>query len=104
MSRLVSIIGDPNVRRNMTAMNVASREAMKTAQVIDYVAPATFDSVFREIRPESTVCIIAALTDLILSGGDGGTIFACIDPILSAFRTKVLDLCSQRTDLHVSLY
>ena len=43
MSRLISIIGDGNVRRNMTGLNVASREAMKSAQVIDYAAPTSFD-------------------------------------------------------------
>ena len=102
MARLVSIIGDANVKRNMTGLNVASREAMQTAQVIDYQAPASFERAFREIRPESTVCIIAALTDLIISGGEGGTIYASIDPILNSFKSLVLDLCSQRTDLHVS--
>ena len=99
MSRLISIIGDANVKRNMTGMNIASRDSMKNAQVIDYVAPASFDTVFREIRPESTVCIIAALTDLLLAGGDGGTIFSTIDPILSSFRTKAFALCTSRPDL-----
>ena len=106
MSRLITIIGDGNVRRNMTGMNVASRDCMKNAQVIDYMAPASFDQAFREIRPESTTCIIAALTDLLLSGGDCGTIYSSIDPILTTFRTKLLDLCSQRPDLQarVRLY
>ena len=31
VSRLFTIIGDSNVRRNMTGLNVASREAMKKA-------------------------------------------------------------------------
>ena len=75
---LFSIIGDGNVRRNMTGLNIASRESMKAAQVIDYAAPGSFDDAFKEIRPESTVCIIAALTDLLLSGGGGGTVFASI--------------------------
>ena len=101
MARLVSIIGDGNVRRNMTGLNVASRETMKNAQVIDYVAPGSFDAAFKEIRPDSTVCIIAALTDLLLSGGDSGTIFATIDPILNSFRTKVFDLCATRPNLEV---
>ena len=102
MSRLISIIGDGNVRRNMTGLNVASREAMKSAQVIDYVAPTSFESVFNEIRADSTVCIIAALTDLLLSGGDGGTIFSTIDPILDSFRARVFHLCTARPNLQAS--
>ena len=101
MSRLISIIGDANVRRNMTGLNVASREAMKNAQIIDYIPPTSFDSAFNEIRPEAEVCIIAALTDLLLSGGDGGTIFATVDPILDSFRSKVFNLCTTRPALQV---
>ena len=103
MAPLFSIIGDGNVRRNMTGLNIASRESMKAAQVIDYAAPSSFDDAFKEIRPESTVCIIAALTDLLLSGGGGGTIFATIDPILDSFRTKTFNLCASRPTLEVGL-
>ena len=103
MARLVSIIGDGNVRRNMTGLNMASRESMKKAQVIDHVVPGSFDQAFKEIRPKSTVCIIAALTDLLLSGGDGGTIYATIDPILASFRDKVYNLCTTRPDLEVNV-
>ena len=46
MARLISIIGDGNVRRNMTGLNVASRESMKKAQIIDYAAPSSFDDAF----------------------------------------------------------
>ena len=101
MARLISIIGDGNVRRNMTGLNVASRESMKKAQIIDYAAPSSFDDAFKEIRAESTVCIIAAVTDLVLSGGDSGTIFSTVDPILNAFRNKVYSLCTTRPDLEV---
>ena len=104
MARLVSIIGDGNVRRNMTGLNVASRESMKKAQMIDHVVPGSFDQAFKEIRPESTVCIIAALTDLLLSGGDGGTIFSSIDPIVTSFRTRVFALCNSRPDLQACLF
>ena len=101
MAPSFSIIGDGNVRRNMTGLNIASRETMKAAQVIDYVSPGSFDDAFKEIRPESTVCNIAVLTDLLLSGGGGGTVFASIDPILDSFRTKTFNLCSSRPTLEV---
>ena len=101
--RLFSVLGDSNVIQNMTTLNMASRESMKKAQVIDHVVPGSFDQAFKEIRPESTVCIIAALTDLLLSGGDGGTIYATIDPILASFRDKVYNLCTTRPDLEVNV-
>ena len=35
VTNIYTIIGDSNIRRNMTAMNIASRQAMATCQVID---------------------------------------------------------------------
>ena len=102
VARLFTIIGDGNVRRNMTGLNMASRDTMKNAQIIDYTAPASFDASFNEVRAEAEVCIIAALTDLILAGGDSGTISASIDPILLSFRTKLFDFCASRPALQAS--
>ena len=88
-----SIIGDANVRRNMTLLNVASREVMKAAQVIDYTGVAPLTTALEEIRPESSVIIIAAITDLLLSGGDCGTISSSIDPVLDSFFSAVSGYC-----------
>ena len=78
-SRLFTIIGDPNIRRNMTDLNVSSREVMKTAQVIDFTFGTPIDQVLAQMRTESNFCIFAALTDLLLGNGDCGTISASID-------------------------
>ena len=42
-SRIFSVIGDANVKRNMTSLNIASREVMKNAQVIDYLGVSPID-------------------------------------------------------------
>ena len=44
MSRLISVVGDSNVRRNMTSLNIASREAMKNGEVIDCSDMTSLDS------------------------------------------------------------
>ena len=67
-ARLFSIVGDANVRRNMTGLNIASRETMKTAQVIDYLGVVPIEQALAEVRAESSVCIVAAVTELLLSG------------------------------------
>ena len=103
MSRLFSIVGDSNVRRNMTGLNTASRESMKSAQIIDCEALATFEAALNEVRAESNTCIIASMTVFVLSGGDCGTIASSIDPILAAFTAKINAFCSFRLDLQVRL-
>ena len=99
--RLFTIVGDANVRRNMTGLNMASREAMKSAQIIDFNGVTPFASALNDVRQESNVCIIAALTDLLLSNGDCGTISASIDPILTDVCGQLTSFCVARPTLQV---
>lgn len=71
-SRLFSIIGDANVTR--TGLNMASREVMGNAQVLECVSMATMDQALTDIRPESEALIVACITEFLLCGGDCGTI------------------------------
>ena len=103
MSRLVSVIGDGNVIRNMTALNIASREAMKNSQVIECSQLANLDASLTSVRAESTVCIVASITEFLLASGDCGTLFSTIDPVLSTFYKKMLSFCTKRPDLQVRI-
>ena len=100
VSRLFTIIGDGNVRRNMTGLNIASRPSMKSAQIID-VSVASIEPSLTEIRAESNVCIIAAVTGFLLLGGDAGTVAASVDPALTTLRDKIFGLCHSRPTLQV---
>lgn len=100
VSRLFSIVGDANVRRHMTGLNIASRPSMKSAQIID-VNGASLDPSLSEIRNESNVCIIAAVTNFLLIGGDAGTVAASVDPALTTLRDKIFGLCQSRPALQV---
>ena len=100
-SRLFTIIGDPIIRRNMTDLNVSSREVMKTAQVIDFTFGTPIDQVLAQMRTESNFCIFAALTDLLLGNGDCGTISASIDPILNSIFLSMATFCTAHPDVQV---
>ena len=102
MSRLITVVGDDNVRRNMTGLNIASRESMKNAQVIDCSKLATFDDALGSVRADSTVCIEASITEFLMASGDCGTIFSTIDPILATFTQKLHDFCAHRQALRVN--
>ena len=103
MSRLFSIVGDSNVRRNMTGLNTASREAMRTAQVVDCDVLASFEASLNEVRAESKVCIVASITNFILASGDCGTINSAVDPVLDSVSKKLTQFCNARLDLQVCL-
>ena len=99
VGQLYTIIGDANVRRNMTGMNIASRESMKTSQIIDCTSLATLDDALSEVKSETEVLIVAAITEFLLASGDCGTIFSSVDPILSALATKLSNFCGHRPSL-----
>ena len=99
--RLFSIIGDANVRRNMTTLNVASRVTMKSAQIIDCVQMSTLDAALQEVRVESEVLIIASITEFLLGSGDTGTLASTVDPILTSFSGAIHRFCAARQAMQV---
>ena len=101
LSRLYTIIGDSNVRRNMTGLNMASREVMKTAEIIDCTLMSTLDASLNSVRPESNILILASVTEFLLSSGDCGTIFSSIDPVLSSLSAKLNGFSTFRPNLQV---
>ena len=103
MSWLFSIVGDSNVRRNMTGLNIASRETMKKAQIVDCPAITSLDASLNQVRVESNVCIVAVITDFLLTAGDCGTVSSSIDPILDSFSKRLIAFCAARQDLQVCL-
>ena len=101
--RFFSIIGDANVRRNMTGLNLASREVMQGSQIIDCDTMASLDAALNEVRSESTVLILASITEFLISGGFCGTIYSSIDTTLASFSNKINGFCDHRPTLQVPI-
>ena len=74
---------------------------MKSAQIVDFNGDSSFEAALASVRPESSVCIVSAITDLLLSNGDCGTISASIDPILATFAAQIDQFCHSRPTLQV---
>ena len=104
VSRLFTIIGDSNVRRNMTGLNIASRESMKKAQVIDFNGVTPLSDALNVVKKETNVCIVAALTDSLVANGDCGTIFASIDPVLTDICHQLSSFCVANPTMQVPIF
>ena len=89
ISRLFTVIGDSNIRDNMTSLNMASREVMKHAQVLNCPQLSGLGSVFSEIRVDSNVCVFAGVTQLLMSTPECSTIYATIDPVLASLKEEI---------------
>ena len=99
--RLYSIVGDSNVRRNMTTLNVASRASMKAAQIVDCVQMSNLEAALQEVRAESEVLILASITEFLLGNGYTGTLSSTLDPVLTSLSAIVQRFCTTRPTLQV---
>ena len=99
--QLYTVIGDANVRRNMTAMNVASREAMTTARVIDCSDLASFAQALQQVSQDTTVCLVQCLTSFLVAANDAGTIFGTVDPVIGEFSNQLRGFSASRGNLQV---
>ena len=99
--QLFTVVGDANVRRNMTTMNMASREAMATAKVVDCKDLSAMAQCLRDISSDTTVCLVQSITSFLVSTTFAGTVFGTIDPILTEFAQQLQGFCSTRPSLQV---
>ena len=103
VDRCFTIVGDSNIKWNMTPTNCRDRPLMSGAQVLQCGHIGMLSTSFGAVRAESTICIVAVVTELLLATGECGTIFSTIDPILATFAQKLNDFCSSRQGLKVNL-
>ena len=101
VTNVYSIIGDLNIRRNMTAMNIASRQALATCQVIDCPQLNNLEGALASVRDTSTVCVFSAISELLASGPDRGTVQASVKHVLTSVASKLAILCRARPSLQV---
>ena len=101
VGQVYTVIGDANIRRNATAMNLASREAMANAKFIDCKEFSKFAQSLRDVSSDTTVCLIQSVTSFLVATANVGTVFGTIDPVLTEFALQVRDFCSARPSIQV---
>ena len=102
-SQVYAIVGDSNVRRNMTAMNIASRESMTDAKVIDCKDSESLVQALRDVPSDVTVCLIQTITSFLVTVAFAGTVFGTVDPVLAEFTKIVRSFCTNRPSVQVFL-
>ena len=99
MNPVFTIIGDSNVRRHMTALNCRTSPSMSGAQIKTCGRVESLAETLRSIRSETTVILLACLTNFITStAGDTPTISLRVDPVLQEFREILLDFCQEQPE------
>ena len=101
VGQLFAVVGDANVRRNFTQMNIASREPMGTAKIFDCSSLPELAPALASVPGETNVCVVQCLTSILVSAADTGSTFGTIDPLLTEVNTILRDFAASRGSVQV---
>ena len=101
--RCFTIIGDSNVRRNLQSpSNTSGRPTMSEAQFIPGGGRlSVLSASLSAVRPESDACVVACISNLLTGSIASASLSTRVDPVISAFRDKVVSLARSRPALQV---
>ena len=95
-----SVLGDSNVQRHMNPMNCRDRPMMSSCQVLPCGKVALLAEALRAVKAESTVVLVACLTNFLTSSADAGSsIIFRIEPVLRESLATLNEAALVRPDL-----
>ena len=99
MPGLYALIGDSNVRRHMSPQNCRNLPHMSGAQVKICGQLSALAEVIRSVSPETTIIILACLTNFLTSAdGESSSAAIRVQPVLLEFRDIIVDFCLEYPD------
>ena len=101
VSRLFTIVGDSNVKNNMTPFNVRDRPGLSDAQVLSAGRVELLPDALRSVRTASEVVILSCITNYLTSSEDSSSVSGRVSPILAEFRQHIDAFCLTRASTMV---
>ena len=101
ISRVFTVIGDSNVRQNMTPFNVRDRPGLSDAQLLSCTRLDLLPDVLRSVRANSNVVIVSCLTNYLTSSDQSDSVLTRVSPYLVEFRQHLDAFCSARPTTQV---
>ena len=101
MSPIFSLIGDSNVRRNITKTNSRACPQMSGSQVLFCQKLPLLEDALGKIRKESSVCIVACVTNFLTSSDDDSMVSKRVEPVLDEFVHHLTATCASAPDLTI---
>ena len=98
MSPIFTLIGDSNIRNHVNKNTIRANPALKAAQVLTCGNSSIFSATLEKVRPESTSCIVACVTNFLTSVHGPSTVSLRVDPALQEFRAALTEVCTSFPD------
>ena len=93
LSRVFSIVGDSNVKKNFSKTNARACPSMSGCQVLSCQKLELLEEALGKIRKESNVCIVSCVTNFLASSDEDSMISRRIEPVLDDFCTLLGAAC-----------
>ena len=92
-SRVFTIIGDSNVKRNISKTNSRACPAMAGSQILSCQRLQLLEDVLGKIRKESNVCILSCITNLITDSDADSMVSKRVEPVVEEFSSILSTYC-----------
>ena len=93
-SRCFSVIGDSNVHRHFSLVNARACPLVKAPQLLTCGRLQVFPESIRQVRNETTVCIVSCLTNFLTSTDGASSVSLRVEPVLTSVRDQLLEAAS----------
>ena len=93
-SRYFLVIGDSNVHRHFSLVNSRACPLVKASQLLTCGRLQVFSESIRQIRKETTVCIVSCVTNFLTASDGASTVSLRVEPVLTSFRDQLLEAAS----------
>ena len=91
-----TLIGDSNVRQNVTKNSCRASASLKAAQVLFCGSIEAFVSSLSTVRAESNVCVVSCVSNFLANAdaeGSSSTVSQRVDPILQEVHAAIMEAC-----------
>ena len=95
-ARVFTIIGDSNVKRNISKTNSRACPQMAGSQVLQCYRLQLLDEVLGQVRPESDVCILSCITNFLSSSEEDTMVSKRIEPVFEEFCAILSNVCATK--------
>ena len=86
VARIFSLLGDSNIRDHVNKNSIRANAALKSAQVLSCGHKGIFRETLAKVRAETSVCIVACVTNFLSSCEGSQTVSLRTEAVLQDFR------------------
>ena len=91
--RCFSLIGDSNVKRNVSKTNIRACPQLSGCQILQCQNLALFDEAVSSIRKESNVCIVSCVTNFLTSSDEDSMVSKRVEPVIEQLLGVLSQFC-----------